>query len=267
MLWSNHHFTGLSMTPKTSTKTASIVIIGNEILAGHTVDANIPYLAAQLNGLGIRLAEVRIVADVQSAIVGAVNECRARYDYVFTTGGIGPTHDDITAESVADAFGLECIEHPAALARLQSYYAAQNVEFNAARRRMARMPKGAEIIENPVSSAPGFKIENVFVMAGVPNIMQAMFKGIEHLLIGGDPILTRAVMCKLPEGTIADELAAIQNKYADIDIGSYPSFRSGAFVLKLVLRGSNGAVLDAAACDIAEMAQKHGDNSAQIEQW
>ena len=237
---------------------AAIIIIGNEILAGHTVEANIPFLARELNALGLAVAEVRVVADIESAIVKAVNELRSAYRYVFTTGGIGPTHDDITAESVARAFGVECAEHPQALAHLQSYYAAQGVEFNPSRRRMARMPLGADIIENPVSSAPGFQIENVFVMAGVPNIMQAMFKGITHRLTGGDPILTRSIICRLMEGSIAADLAEIQKRFAAVDIGSYPNFSKGEYTLRLILRSADAAALAKAADDVARMIERHG---------
>ncbi len=246
---------------------AAIVIIGNEILAGHTAEANVPFLAKELNRAGIAIAEVRIVPDIQNSIVKAVNECRAAYDYVFTTGGIGPTHDDITADSISAAFGVECREHPDALARLQKYYDGQGIELNDSRRRMARMPVGAGLIENPVSSAPGFQIENVFVLAGVPNIMQAMVKGIMHRLTGGAPILTRSVNCRLMEGNIAKDLESIQMQYASVDIGSYPSFRAGVYKLKLVLRSDNPALLDQAVMAVVSMAKMHGDQDAQIDDW
>ncbi|TAH33786.1 MAG: competence/damage-inducible protein A [Alphaproteobacteria bacterium] len=247
--------------------TAAIIIIGNEILAGHTREENIPFLAGECSRLGIALREVRVVPDVELAIVKAVNECRAEYQYVFTTGGIGPTHDDITADSVAAAFGVPCEENADGIQRLQNYYRTQGIELNEARRRMARMPRGASIIENPVSSAPGFRIGNVFVMAGVPNIMQQMFKGLIPQLVGGPPILTRSITCRLMEGNIADDLTAIQNQYAEVDIGSYPAFRNGAYQLKLVLRTTDQKLLDQASSAITSMAQKHGDSAFQIQDW
>lgn len=244
-------------------KNAALIVIGNEILAGHTIEANIPFLAKELNNLGIPLSEVRIVPDLTEAIVAAVNACRKQYHYVFTTGGIGPTHDDITADSIAAAFETQCIEHPEAIARLEAYYKMQDVTLNESRRRMARMPADAQLIENPISSAPGFQMGNVFVMAGVPNIMQAMFKGITHRLVGGPPILMRIVLCKLFEGDIAPDLMAIQKQFPDIDIGSYPVFRSGTYSLKLVLRGTDKEKIALVSTAIQKMAEKHGDSHSQ----
>ncbi len=244
---------------------AAIIIIGNEILAGHTVEANIPFLAKSLNALGIGIGEVRIVADIASAIIDAVNGLRHKYRYVFTTGGIGPTHDDITSESVAVAFGVPCVEHPLAFQQLHSYYAERGMEFNTARRRMASVPQGAELIENPISSGPGFQMGNVFVMAGVPNIMQAMFAGIVPRLVGGAPILTRKVICNVLEGQIAAALTKIQTDFADLDIGSYPSFKIGEYELKLVVRGTDARKLDQAATAIIKMAQSHGANAKLVD--
>lgn len=247
--------------------TAAIIVIGNEILAGHTREENIPFIAGECNRLGIALTEVRIVPDIESMIVKAVNECRATNKYVFTTGGIGSTHDDITADSISKAFGVACEENPDALQRLQTYYTEQGIELNDARRRMARMPRGAVLIENAVSSAPGFRMDNVFVMAGVPNIMQQMFKSLVPQLVGGPSILTRSVSCRLMEGNIADDLTAIQNQFPKVDIGSYPSFRGGAYHLKLVLRTTDPQLLDQAAKAVVAMAQKHGDQDFRVQDW
>ncbi len=229
--------------------TAALLIIGNEILSGRTKDANLPYLAEQLGALGVRLAEARVVSDVEAEIVAAVNTLRGRYDYVFTTGGIGPTHDDITAASVAKAFGVAHELNAEAVALLENHY--QTTEINEARLRMATIPVGATLIENPVSKAPGFRIGNVFVMAGVPKIMQAMFDGIAPTLIGGAPMRSRSVTCGLPEGTLAKPLGEIQERHPDIDIGSYPYFRVGKFGVTVVLRGTGAARLDGAAEEVA----------------
>jgi molybdenum cofactor synthesis domain-containing protein len=188
--------------------TAAVIVIGNEILSGRTKDANFVYLAEHLNELGIRLLEARIVADVDDAIVRAVNDCRARFDYVFTTGGIGPTHDDITAASIAKAFAVPLTAHPEAVARLERHYA--HSQLNEARMRMAYTPEGATLIDNPISAAPGFQIGNVFVMAGVPLIMQAMFEGIRHRLVGGAPLRSRTFRTNLAEGVMAKDLGALQ---------------------------------------------------------
>ncbi len=227
--------------------TACVLIIGNEILSGRTKDSNLAWLAEKLNEAGIRLREARVVSDVEDDIVRAVNEVRARYDYVFTTGGIGPTHDDITADCVAKAFGVRLLEHPEALARLMSNYANPAADLNAARRRMARIPEGGILIDNPVSKAPGFQIGNVYVMAGVPRIMQAMFDGIRHRLKGGKPMLSRSISAEIPEGRMADGLTALQNRYADLEIGSYPFYRLGKVGAAIVLRGTERGRIDAAA--------------------
>jgi molybdenum cofactor synthesis domain-containing protein len=238
----------MSQTPNDPDRvyTACVLVIGNEILSGRTKDANLAWLAVRLNGTGIRLREARVVADVEEEIVRAVNEVRARYDYVFTTGGIGPTHDDITADCIAKAFGAEIREDPEAIRRLLRNY-ANPADLNAARRRMARIPVGAKLIDNPVSHAPGFQIGNVYVMAGVPRIMQAMFDGIRHSLTGGKPVLSRAIAADIPEGAMAEKLGALQARYADLDIGSYPYFRQGKVGAAIVLRGVDKTRVDAAA--------------------
>jgi len=236
--------------------TAALVIIGNEILSGRTRDANLSYLAAKLNEMGIRLAEVRVVPDVEDRIVAAVNACREAYSYVFTTGGIGPTHDDITSQAVAKAFGVAFTRNPEAVARLARQYAGG--DLNDARLAMADMPEGALLIDNPVSGAPGFQIGNVFVLAGVPVIMQAMFEGLRGRLAGGRPILTRTVSCYLAEGTIAPGLAEVQRRFPAVEIGSYPFFRSGRFGASLVLRGEDESLLARAGEDIRALIRGLG---------
>jgi molybdenum cofactor synthesis domain-containing protein len=238
--------------------TACVLIIGNEILSGRTKDTNLGWLAERLTEMGIRLREARVVADVEDEIIRAVNEVRAKYDYVFTTGGIGPTHDDITADCVAKAFGVTLLEHPEALARLAAGYANPAVDLNAARRRMARVPEGGTLIDNPVSRAPGFQIGNVYVMAGIPRVMQAMFEGLRHRLKGGKPLLSRQIAAELPEGLIAEGLGALQNRYSDLEIGSYPFARMGKVGAAIVLRGVNRARIDAAAEELKALMTKLG---------
>jgi len=238
--------------------TACVLVIGNEILSGRTKDANLAWLAEKLNEAGIRLREARVVADIEEEIVRAINEVRARYDYVFTTGGIGPTHDDITADCVAKAFGVKLLEHPEALARLAAGYANPAVDLNAARRRMARIPEGGVLIDNPVSRAPGFQIGNVYVMAGIPRVMQAMFDSIRHRLKGGKPMLSRQIAAELPEGRIAEGLSALQDRYNDLEIGSYPFQRMGKIGAAIVLRGTNKARIDAAAEELKQLMRDLG---------
>src|SRR5215469_14038542 len=236
--------------------TAAVLIIGNEILSGRTKDANLGYIAEELTKLGIRLREGRVVADVEDEIVAAVNDCRARYDYVFTTGGIGPTHDDITSGSVAKAYGVPLILDPRARAILERNYPPGGL--NEARLRMAHVPKGAQLIENPVSAAPGFRMGNVFVMAGVPSIMRAMFDGVKGTLVGGRPVLSLTVSAHLGEGIIAAGLGALQQRYADLDIGSYPFFRAGKYGASFVLRGTERSQLEAAAVELRRLIVELG---------
>lgn len=240
------------------TVTAALLIIGNEILSGRTRDANLPYIAERLSALGIRLSEVRIVPDVEGEIIDAVNGLRSRFDYLFTTGGIGPTHDDITAECVAKALGRKLIQHPEARRRMEARYAEMGIELNEARLRMANTPEGAVLIDNPVSGAPGFQAENVFVMAGVPKIMQAMFESLRDRLVGGDPLISRSVLCALPEGTLAGGLAVIQARHPDVDIGSYPSYAASGFGVAVVLRHTDAVVLARAVDEVKELILELG---------
>jgi molybdenum cofactor synthesis domain-containing protein len=232
--------------------TACLLVIGNEVLSGRTQDANIRFLATNLGNLGIPLREVRVIPDVPETIIGTVNEVRTKFDYVFTTGGIGPTHDDITSECIAAAFGVPWEPHPIAWSRMEASY--RPGEFNAARQRMATMPRGSALIENTISVAPGFQMENVYVMAGVPRVMQSMFEWLGPRLHGGAKIESRAVhVVGLPEGIIAEGLGTIQQRYPDLDLGSYPFYRSSGNGVALVAKGPDGAAASAAIAEVTEM--------------
>lgn len=226
--------------------TAAMLVIGDEILSGRTRDSNMHYLAGELTRIGIRLAEARVVADDHAAIVAAVNALRAGHDYVFTSGGIGPTHDDITADAIAAAFGVTIDHRSDALALLQAHYDRSGLEFNAARRRMARIPDGAALIDNPVSTAPGFTLGNVHVMAGVPNIFQAMVASVLPKLTGGAPLLSQSLRVNRGEGEIAAGFGALAAEFPDLSMGSYPFIQNGAHGTNLVIRGTDPARLDAA---------------------
>jgi len=228
--------------------TAAILAIGDELLSGRTKDKNIGYIADYLTGMGIDLKEARIVSDDESRIVEAVNALRAQYDYVFTTGGIGPTHDDITADAIARAFGVGIDYHPEAMRLLeQRYREMKRFKLNESRKRMARIPDGGELIYNKISAAPGFRIGNVFVMAGVPSIMQVMLDAVAPLLTGGRVMDSRTVHAKIAEGDFAPALGDIQKDFPDVVIGSYPWFEDGKFGTNIVVRSRNPAQLDAAA--------------------
>ena len=245
------------------TVTACVLIIGNEILSGRTQDVNLNYLAKGLNEAGVRLREARVIPDVAEVIVATVNEVRAKYDYVFTTGGIGPTHDDITNECVAKAFGVPLILHAEAKRILEERYRDRGMELNEARLRMAQVPQGAMLVLNPVSGAPGFRMQNVFVMAGVPQIMQAMFEGVKPALTGGRPVLSRAISCGLAEGQLAKGLGEIQTRYPDIDIGSYPWYRRGSYGVSLVLRSPDERRLGFAADEVVGLVRSLGGTPSE----
>ena len=236
--------------------TAAVIVIGNEILSGRTKDLNLGYIATGLTGIGIRLTEGRFIPDVEATIVATVNELRARHDYVFTTGGIGPTHDDITAAAVAKAFGVKLILHPTAARLLTDHYGPENI--TEARMRMAHTPEGATLVDNPVSIAPGFRIGNVFVLAGVPRICQAMFDGLKGSLQGGDPVLSRTVSGYIGEGVIAKDLGDLQDRHPALEIGSYPFFRQGKFGASFVIRGTDKAEIDVAAIELHAIIKKLG---------
>ena len=237
--------------------TACLLVIGNEVLSGRTQDVNVKFIATKLAEIGIPLREVRIIPDVAETIITTVNEARARFDQVFTTGGIGPTHDDITSECIAAAFGVPWEPHPEAWARMERHY--KPGEFNAARQRMATMPRGASLIENAISVAPGFTIGNVHVMAGVPRIMQSMFEWLAPRLPGGKPVEMRAVHAVgLLEGNIAEGLSAIQAHYPAVDLGSYPYYRLTGSGVALVAKGTDAAQLESVIGEVTELIRAMG---------
>jgi len=220
---------------------AGVIIIGNEILSGRTQDSNLSFIGKRLESLGIHIVEACVIPDIEKTIIDYVNQYRANYDYVFTTGGIGPTHDDITALSIASAFGLKLEQNPDAVARLKNYYEPGRI--NDARLKMAQIPLGAQLIDNPISGAPGFQLENVFVLAGVPTIMEVMFDGIIDRLIGGDPILTASIVTNIGESMLAQGLGELQDKYPAISIGSYPYFKRGKLGVNIVMRSTDCKLL------------------------
>lgn len=236
--------------------TAAIMLIGNEILSGRTQDKNLPYLGKRFDELGITLVEVRIVRDEPAEIIQTVNTLRPLYDYIFTTGGIGPTHDDITTACIAQAFNLEVTRHPVAEQILLDWYGESDV--NDARMKMADIPTGADLIDNPVSGAPGFRLENVFVLAGVPPIMQGMFEGITHMLTGGEPVLTRSLSAHMRESQIAAQLSTFQDAHPNVSIGSYPFQRQGRYGVNVVCRGTDEAELDNLLNQISQWIETEG---------
>jgi molybdenum cofactor synthesis domain-containing protein len=222
--------------------TAGLIVIGDEILSGRTDDKNVAQVARWLNTQGIRLAEARIVPDEEKAIVAAVNALRPTYDYVFTTGGIGPTHDDITVDSVAAAFGVPVIIHPDARRILEDYYKDRPLGLTEARIRMARVPSGAELIPNPTSGAPGVRIGNVFILAGVPNIALAMLDGLAGKLEGGRPVVSANVRAHAAESDVADLLKQVQDEHPGVSIGSYPFYGGGKYGADFVVRSEDGVL-------------------------
>jgi molybdenum cofactor synthesis domain-containing protein len=237
-----------------SNPTAAILVIGDEILSGRTRDANMHHLAGELAAKGIDLREARIIPDSIPGIAEAVNALRARYDHVFTSGGIGPTHDDITADGIAAAFGVPLGVREDARDILARHYARTGAELNEARLRMARIPEGAVLIENPISAAPGFSMENVHVMAGVPDIFQAMVASLLPCLTGGKPLLSQTLRIERGEGTIAKPLSDLAQEFGDLSFGSYPFIQNGAYGTNIVVRGSDGTRLDAAMSRLALIA-------------
>ena len=226
--------------------TAAMLVIGDEILSGRTRDSNMHFLAGELTRHGITLAEVRVVSDDRAAIIAAVNALRAGFDHVFTSGGIGPTHDDITAEAIAGAFGVPITQRADAMALLAAHYDRAGMPFNEARQRMARIPDGAALIDNPISTAPGFTLGNVHVMAGVPNIFQTMVASVLPNLTGGAPLLSQSLRVNRGEGEVAGPFGVLAAEYPDLSMGSYPFTQNGAFGTNLVIRGTDGARIDAA---------------------
>ncbi|MBY6083072.1 competence/damage-inducible protein A [Ruegeria arenilitoris] len=232
--------------------TAAMLVIGDEILSGRTRDANMHYLAQELTKHGIDLKEVRIVSDEAPAIKAAVTALSQGYDHVFTSGGIGPTHDDITADCIARAFGAQIDVRDDARALLQAHYDQSGLELNEARLRMARIPDGATLIDNPVSTAPGFTLGNVHVMAGVPLVFQAMVASVLPTLTGGKPLLSQTLRVNRGEGDIAATLAAVAEEFSDVSIGCYPFQINGVFGANVVVRGTDGSRIDAVTTRLAK---------------
>jgi molybdenum cofactor synthesis domain-containing protein len=233
--------------------TAAILVIGDEILSGRTRDSNMHFLAGELTRIGITLREARVVADVHAEIVAAVQALSAKYTHVFTSGGIGPTHDDITADAVAEAMGARIGHRADAMALLQAHYDRAGLPFNEARQRMARIPDGAALIDNPVSTAPGFTIGNVHVMAGVPKIFEAMVASVLPKLTGGPPLLSQTLRVNRGEGEIAADFGALAAEFPELSMGSYPFIQNGAHGTNLVIRGTDPAQLDAAMVKLTRM--------------
>lgn len=244
--------------------TACVIVIGNEILSGRTQDINLNYIATKLGAVGIPVREARVIPDIPETIIATVNDCRARFTYVFTTGGIGPTHDDITAECISAAFGLPHEIHSEALRILEDHYKATPGAVNPARKRMATMPRGACLIANPVSRVPGFCIGNVYVLAGVPAIMQAMLDGIIPTLPAGPPVVSQSVSCFLREGDIAAPLEAIQKRYPALDIGSYPFVDGGKVGTVLVSKGTDAATVAQATDAVVTMVTALGGTPQRV---
>lgn len=237
--------------------TAALAVIGDEILSGRTQDKNVAQIAAWLNVQGIRLAEVRIVPDRTEAIVEAVNILRERNDYLFTTGGIGPTHDDITVDAIAEALGVPVDYHPHAVSVLEAYYADRG-GLTETRKRMARVPRGADLIENRMSGAPGIKIGNIFIMAGVPHITAGMLDALTGTLEGGLPVLSRTIGCWVAESEVADLLSKAEKAHEGVSIGSYPFFREGRVGANFVVRATDAALADRCVADLTTALEQSG---------
>ena len=233
------------------------MVIGDEVLSGRTEDKNINFIAKRCDNIGVSVNEVRIIPDDKETIKNTVLECYKKFDYIFTTGGIGPTHDDITTESIASAFNLDVQINPEALKRLKDHYKKSNVELNDARIKMAKIPKGAKLIDNPVSSAPGFIVENIYVLPGVPKILQAMFKNLEDEIKGITNMVSKNIIVYSPEGEIADFLESIQNEFADISIGSYPYFRPPDVGTNIVLRSIDKNLINEATIAICRKLKEN----------
>ena len=247
----------MSAPQKLDVKTAALAIIGNEILSGRTQDMHTAWIAERLTNNGVLLGEVRIIPDDEALIVSTVNDLRQRYELVLTTGGIGPTHDDITAFCIAKAFGVPLERNEDAYHLLEEHYGVQ--EMTPPRIKMSMLPKGARLIPNPVTAAPGFVIQNVYVMAGVPRIMQAMFDYILGTVKTDKPILSNTVTCSLMESVLAEDLSQLQDRYPDTQIGSYPHYRGGVLGLSIVIRAIDDSRLEVATKELIELIRAHGD--------
>ena len=239
------------MSKKTN---AAILIIGNEILSGRTQDTNTSTLSLWLNSIGVKVEEVRVIPDIEETIVDSVNSLRKVYDYIFTTGGIGPTHDDITAQSIAKAFNLKYEIHKEGYKILEKYY--KPGEFNEGRQKMIWMPKDAKLILNPTSGAPGFNIENVFCLPGVPSILKSMLGGLKNDIIGGDPILSHTISLRTVESEIANSLTKVQDNNKEVEIGSYPFFQAGKLGVSIVIRSENQSKIDICTTQILDFVKQ-----------
>ena len=233
---------------------AAILIIGNEILSGRTQDTNTSTIALWLNSIGVKVQEVRVIPDIEETIIDTVNHLRKVNDYVFTTGGIGPTHDDITAQSISKAFNLNYKIHKEAFMILEAYY--KPGEFNEGRQKMVWMPENANLILNPTSGAPGFNVENVFCLPGVPSILKSMLGGLKNNIVGGDPILSRTISLRTVESEIAQSLTDVQNNNKDIEIGSYPFFQAGKLGVSIVIRSEKKSKIDECSEQILDFIKK-----------
>ena len=240
--------------PKNKKVNAAILIIGNEILSGRTQDTNTSSIALWLNSIGVKVNEVRVIPDIETTIIETVNYLRKVSDYVFTTGGIGPTHDDITAQSISKAFNLEYEMHKEAFKILEAYYRIG--EFNEGRQKMVWMPRNANLILNPTSGAPGFSVENVFCLPGVPSILQSMLGGLKNKIVGGDPILSHTISLKTVESEIANLLTNVQNQNKDVEIGSYPFFQAGKLGVSIVVRSENQVKINKCNSEILEFVDE-----------
>jgi molybdenum cofactor synthesis domain-containing protein len=241
------------MSEKTKVN-AAILIIGNEILSGRTQDTNTSTLALWLNSIGVKVQEVRVIPDVEETIVNSVNLLRKQYDYVFTTGGIGPTHDDITAESISKAFNLKYEMHKEGYKLLEKYYKPR--EFNEGRQKMIWMPENAKLILNPTSGAPGFNVENVFCLPGVPSILKSMLGGLKNDIVGGEPILSQTINLRTVESEIANSLTKVQENNKDVEIGSYPFFQAGKLGVSIVIRSENQNKIDDCNSEILDFVKE-----------
>ena len=239
------------MSKKTN---AAILIIGNEILSGRTQDTNTSTLSLWLNSIGVKVQEVRVIPDIEETIVDSVNSLRKVYDYIFTTGGIGPTHDDITAQSIAKAFNLKYEIHKEGYKILEKYY--KPGEFNEGRQKMIWMPKDAKLILNPTSGAPGFNVENVFCLPGVPSILKSMLGGLKNSIIGGDPILSHTINLRTVESEIANSLTKVQDSNKEVEIGSYPFFQAGKLGVSIVIRSENQSKIDICTSQILDFVKQ-----------
>tara|TARA_B110000263_G_scaffold224633_1_gene215135 strand:+ start:50 stop:805 length:756 start_codon:yes stop_codon:yes gene_type:complete len=233
---------------------AAIIIIGNEILSGRTQDANVAIISKWLNDLGVKLEEVRVIPDIENIIIKTVNEIRKKFKYVFTTGGIGPTHDDITSKSISKAFKVKYCYHPEAYKILENYY--EKGKFNIGRKKMAKVPKNASLIYNPSSAAPGFFIKNVYCLPGVPSILNSMLGGLNNKIAGGNKILSKTLSLRTVESEIAIPLEKVQNKFKNLEIGSYPFFKQGKIGVSLVMRSDKLKLIEECSSEIIKFIKK-----------